>query len=106
MEIVFVLARPAVPENVGAAARALKTMGFGTLRIVASQAHREKGARILAHGAGELLEEAMVGDTLARRWPMSIWSSAPPPRSGTTSAIWCRPRSCPRCCRPKAVRCG
>lgn len=39
MEIVFILMAPARPENVGAAARALKTMGFSRLRIVASDVH-------------------------------------------------------------------
>jgi tRNA/rRNA methyltransferase len=31
MEICFILVEPATPENVGAAARALKTMGFAGL---------------------------------------------------------------------------
>lgn len=56
MEICFVLVRPAVPENVGAAARALKTMGFARLRIVGSDAHRQRKAYILAHGAGDVLD--------------------------------------------------
>jgi tRNA/rRNA methyltransferase len=56
--ICFILVRPAVPENVGAAARALKTMGFSQLRIVGSEAHREKPARILAHGSNDILENA------------------------------------------------
>lgn len=59
-QIYFVLVRPAVPENVGAAARALKTMGFAKLRIVGSEAHREKAARILAHGSNDVLENAEV----------------------------------------------
>lgn len=57
-EIIFVLVRPAVPENVGAAARALKTMGFAQLRIVGSEVHREKPARILAHASNEILDKA------------------------------------------------
>lgn len=56
MEICFVLVRPAVPENVGACARALKTMGFAQLRIVGSEVHRDKRAYILAHGAGDILD--------------------------------------------------
>jgi tRNA/rRNA methyltransferase len=59
-EIIFILVRPAVPENVGAAARALKTMGFSQLRIVGSEAHREKPARILAHASNEILENAQT----------------------------------------------
>ena len=59
-DIIFILVRPAVPENVGAAARALKTMGFSRLRIVGSDAHREKPARILAHASNDILENAQA----------------------------------------------
>ena len=58
MDIIFVLVKPAVPENIGAAARAIKTMGFSQLRVVASDQHRAKPASILAHGAREVLEQA------------------------------------------------
>lgn len=58
MELVFVLVRPAVPENVGAAARALKTMGFDRLRIVGSTVHSEHKASILAHGSRDILAAA------------------------------------------------
>lgn len=64
-DICFILVRPAVPENVGAAARALKTMGFAKLRIVGSDVHREKQARILAHGSNDILEQAEVFPDLA-----------------------------------------
>lgn len=66
MDIVFILVAPAVPENVGASARALKTMGFGQLRLVNTQAHQHKQARILAHGSGELLEQAGYFEDLAQ----------------------------------------
>lgn len=55
-EIIFILVRPAVPENIGAAARALKTMGFQKLRIVGSEKHLEKPARILAHASNDILD--------------------------------------------------
>lgn len=58
MQPVFVLVEPKVPENVGAAARALKTMGFSRLWIVNSRAHQQPAARWLAHGSEELLDEA------------------------------------------------
>jgi len=64
MELVFVLVEPAVPENIGASARALKTMGFGQLRLVNTLRHQEKQARILAHGAGDILTSAKVYDDL------------------------------------------
>lgn len=65
MDIVFVLLSPARPANVGAAARALKTMGFSGLRIVASSAHLEPEAGYVAHGAEELLVAAQAFATLA-----------------------------------------
>lgn len=55
MDIVFVLVAPARPANVGAAARALKTMGFTQLRLVASSAHLAAEAGYVAHGAEDLL---------------------------------------------------
>lgn len=65
LDIVFILVAPAVPENIGASCRALKTMGFGRLRLVATEAHQHKQARILAHGSGEVLEAAEVFPDLA-----------------------------------------
>ncbi|MFE8071878.1 tRNA/rRNA methyltransferase [Marinobacteraceae bacterium S3BR75-40.1] len=57
MQIIFVLVEPKVPENVGAAARALKTMGHSRLWIVNSQAHQEPQAQWLAHGSQDILEQ-------------------------------------------------
>lgn len=45
MRITIILVAPARAENIGAAARAMKTMGFSELRIVDSQAHLEPVAR-------------------------------------------------------------
>lgn len=55
MQIHFVLVEPQVPENVGAAARALKTMGFSSLRVIGTDAHQQPPARWVAHGAGDVL---------------------------------------------------
>lgn len=64
MDLYFVLMAPARAENVGAAARALKTMGFSHLRIVASQVHTKAEASWVAHGAQELLTGAESFDSL------------------------------------------
>ncbi len=61
----IVLVEPAVPENVGAAARAVKTMGFNELWVVNSDAHLHKQARILAHGSGDVLDNIRTFSTLA-----------------------------------------
>lgn len=65
MRVSIVLVSPARPENVGAAARAMKTMGFSDLRIVDSEAHRQDGARWVAHGSGDIIDNATVFPTLA-----------------------------------------
>lgn len=58
MELYFVLKSPARAENVGAAARAMKTMGFGKMRLVDSRVHQQEQASWVAHGAQEILEQA------------------------------------------------
>lgn len=65
MHLSVVLVAPARAENVGAAARAMKTMGFTDLRIVGSDAHRDPAARRVAHGSGEILDNATTYETLA-----------------------------------------
>ncbi len=60
MNIHFVLIEPAVPENIGAAARALKTMGFHSLRLINSSAHLSEKAEWLAHGAKDILNSAIA----------------------------------------------
>ncbi len=56
MSITFVMVEPARAANVGAAARAIKTMGFTQLVIVGSDAHKEDEARWVAHGAHDILD--------------------------------------------------
>jgi tRNA/rRNA methyltransferase len=60
MEIHFILYRPAVPGNVGAAARAIKTMGFRNLRLIEPCDHLGDEARMMAHGSHEILTEALL----------------------------------------------
>lgn len=64
MKLYFVLVAPARPANVGAAARAMKTMGFDAMRLVASRVHEEDEASWVAHGAQEILTQAEAFDTL------------------------------------------
>jgi len=60
MEIYFILVDPAVPGNVGAAARAIKTMGFSKLRLVNPCDYLSIEAKMLAHASIEILERAEV----------------------------------------------
>ncbi len=63
MELHFILYKPAVPGNVGAAARAIKTMGFQHLRLIDPCDHLGQEARMLAHGSNNILEEASIFGT-------------------------------------------
>lgn len=64
MEIVFILVEPARGENVGAAARALKTMGFAQLWLVRA-CPLDREARWVAHQSQALLDNARHFDSLA-----------------------------------------
>ncbi len=58
LEVCFILSRPQTAENIGAAARAIKTMGFHDLRIVGSRVVDEKPASWMACHAKDVLENA------------------------------------------------
>ena len=64
MKIHFILVEPAVPENVGAAARAIKTMGFDSLCLVNPCEFSEGRAKWVAHASGEILDNAEVFSSL------------------------------------------
>lgn len=64
MQIHFILVEPAVPENVGASARAMNTMGFQSMRLVNPCDHLSTKARMLAHGSNHILEEAQIYPSL------------------------------------------
>lgn len=64
MNFTFILVNTAVPENVGASARAMNTMGFSNLRLVNPCDYLNDKARMLAHGSHEILENAEVYESL------------------------------------------
>jgi tRNA/rRNA methyltransferase len=64
MEVYFILVEPAVPENVGASARAIKTMSFNKLRLVNPCDYLSMEAKKLAHGSIEILNSAEVFESL------------------------------------------
>lgn len=64
MNISFILVEPAVPENVGAVARAIKTMGFTDLRLVNPCNYLDMKAKMLAHASHDILENAKVFKSL------------------------------------------
>jgi tRNA/rRNA methyltransferase len=75
----FVLVEPSHPGNVGAAARALKTMGFSRLVLVAPRlAHVQSDpeAIAMASGAEDVLASARIVPTIAEALTGVTWSVA------------------------------
>jgi tRNA/rRNA methyltransferase len=64
MEIYFILVEPAVPANIGASARAIKTMSFNKLRLVNPCDYLSMEAKKLAHGSNEILSSAEIFESL------------------------------------------
>ena len=60
----IVLVETTHPGNIGASARAMKTMGLSDLALVAPRAFPSEEAAARASGAADLLERARVHDTL------------------------------------------
>lgn len=81
----IVLCRPTHPGNIGATARAMKTMGLAQLALVAPRRFPAPEASALAAGAEDVLAKAVVCTTLAdavQDCRLVIGSSARPRRIG------------------------
>lgn len=63
-QVRMVLVEPSHPGNIGAAARAMKTMGLSQLALVAPKQFPSAEATARASGADDLLHFARIGDTL------------------------------------------
>jgi len=59
-DIIFILYKPGVPGNIGASARAMKTMGFDQLRLIDPADHLADEALMMAHGSKDILEKAQL----------------------------------------------
>ncbi|MZI89847.1 tRNA/rRNA methyltransferase [Dickeya dianthicola] len=91
MQFYIILVAPTRAENVGAAARAMKTMKFGRMRIVDSTAHLEPAARWVAHGSGDILDEVEVFPTLADALADVEFTVATTARSRARFHYYCEP---------------
>ncbi|HEX7349266.1 MAG TPA: RNA methyltransferase [Rhodanobacteraceae bacterium] len=60
----FVMARTQHPGNIGSAARAIRTMGFWRLTLVAPQRYPDPQVNALAAGADDVLANLVVTDSL------------------------------------------
>jgi len=63
--IKIVLSRPSHPANIGAAARAIKVMGFKKLVLVKPKIFPHPEANVLASGASDILNSALIFDELS-----------------------------------------
>lgn len=63
-DIRFVLVRTSHPGNIGASARAIRTMGFNRLSLVAPHHYPDAQATAMAVGAVTVLDDAIVVPTL------------------------------------------
>lgn len=62
--LVVVLSRTSEPSNIGATCRAMKTMGLSSLRLVDPLNPKGRTARALAHGALDVLDGAVITETM------------------------------------------
>ena len=62
--VIVVLSHTTEPMNIGATCRAMKTMGLRNLRLISPLNPKGRSARALAHGAEDILDSALVVDTL------------------------------------------
>ncbi len=62
--VIVVLSRTTEPMNVGATCRAMKTMGLKHLRLIDPLNPKGRSARALAHGAEDVLDNAVVAENL------------------------------------------
>ena len=60
----IILVATSHPGNIGATARAMKTMGLNTLYLVTPKSFPDYKAKEMAAGADDLLESAIITDTL------------------------------------------
>lgn len=66
MQFTFILVEPGEPGNIGAAARAMNTMGHADLRLVRPRGDHLSGlAKAMGHGSAHILEAAAVYQDLS-----------------------------------------
>ena len=92
-DIVFILVEPARAENVGAAARAIKTMGFDQLWLV-NPCDLEKEARWVAHESQDILDNARCFSSLEQALALVDFSVATTARRRLQRDDYLTPAAC------------
>ena len=87
-----VLSHTSHPGNIGAAARAMKTMGLNRLYLVEPRQHPERQASAMAAGADDVLEQATICSTLSEALTGTVFAVAVTARRRGLSApiVWVR----------------
>jgi len=94
MSIRIVLVGTTHPGNIGAVARAMKNMGLSDLALVNPKHFPHDEATARASGAADILEEAMVADTLAEALTDCVYVAGASARSRTINWPCMGPRDC------------
>lgn len=101
MKLSFILVEPARPENIGAAARALKTMGFRHLRLVNATVSEQ--ARWVAHESGDILDATETFPSLEAALADVDFSVATTARRRLRQDLYLSPQDCARAIHGKAA---
>ncbi|MBE0675446.1 MAG: hypothetical protein IH591_12365 [Bacteroidales bacterium] len=88
MRLRFILVEPKVPENIGAAARAIKVNGFEDLVLVNPLCPLDGKALWVAHGSDELVRNARISENLREALAGSVFSVA---TSAKARNVFCEP---------------
>jgi len=94
MSIRIVLVGTTHPGNIGAVARAMKNMGLSDLALVNPRRFPHDEATARATGASDILERAMVVDTLADALTDCVYVAGASARSRTINWPCMGPRDC------------
>lgn len=100
-QLIFVLVAPARDVNIGAAARAIKTMGFNQLRVV-SDAEPGPEAGWVAHHSEDVLQSLCRHDTLQAALADVDFSIATAARRRLVRDDYLSPQDCARAIHSKA----
>ena len=94
MSIRIVLVGTTHPGNIGAVARAMKNMGLSDLRLVRPKYFPHEEATARASGASDLLDRAIVTETLAEALTDCVYVAGTSARSRAISWPCMGPRDC------------
>jgi len=94
MSIRIVLVGTTHPGNIGAVARAMKNMGLSDLRLVNPQHFPHEDATARASGASDILDHAVVTETLADALTDCVYVAGASARSRTINWPSMGPRDC------------